>query len=450
MSRFVLGGLALTLALGGCARPTTPLADVEARDLPDGTTFVVVHGDFVGVDSVRVMPVRQLTRGSPASTDGSAAALVRPHAQGLAAPCPTGIACLLAWREPGGAVRAALVFAMEPRVEVALDPSRPSAHLFHVAYPDPVSTSAALGVIAENARALAIACEDVDAGAREAARARQSQILQTARTDKRALVRGVAWLALAEGRCVPTPDDAEITAATLAIDPSARAIALWPAGLAIEGDRAREEGGIAIVAAASERQPDPEAGAMLWRTLAKEALERGDETAHARAMARLAAPPFDRTKTSQVARTLETRRTRFRLANGDIFPDLALSVLGREAQLSTTELRGAPTLYYITSLACGSCKTNLPNLRTFAATHEDVSIVILVMDEDPHAPAHLAEKHAPIPGTIAWPDETARHTIDSAIMSPLVFPSFILTDAAGRVAATSLTSQLHEFDPQGL
>jgi hypothetical protein len=421
--------------------------DSTPTDEPAGASMsaVIVHGDFAGVRRFLVGPAPRIVRGMPSTFDGSSALPVVPEAAVARVPCRTGEACQLVWQDREGRTRALLVFATEPRVEVDVGEAGPDGVVMRARYRDRAAESAALGAIADAAWALRHACSSGPADHRGRARALQTRLRTRARTDPRAHVRESAVLALAEGRCVPTGDEAGLAAAVRAIDPGAASIATWPRAFVLGSEGLDPPRRRARIEAAIASQPDLDVRASLLAAVVECAVLRGDDREREAALDRLRDPAFEPSAVAWIALQNEARRTALRIAAGDPFPEVALHAAADEAVVEPADLRGAPVLWYFVAVA-GTSKRDLPSLRAFAAAHPGVHVVVIVMDHRAQAPHRLLERHAPIPGTIVQPDETARATIETAVFSSPVFPSFVLTDAEGRVAATSNDATLEELD----
>jgi hypothetical protein len=78
-------------------------------------------------------------------------------------------------------------------------------------------------------------------------------------------------------------------------------------------------------------------------------------------------------------------------------------------------------------------REGLPELRSVAARHPDLRVLYVLWDDLDSASAYAA-KNSPIPGVVVVPDESARAKLEVVLGSPS-FPSFVVIDAQGRVAA---------------
>jgi thiol-disulfide isomerase/thioredoxin len=407
------------------APPTTPPLRASAP-VDETTSTLVVHGIPANTSMLIAMPVQAYSAGlaTPRPADRRE---LRPTAGRVEVPCPRGTACMLVGRTPQGPF-VAQIFASEPVVAVDLSPGEPT---MHVQYRDPASVSSRLGETLAKAQALHAACtgDPVDL---ERARSIQDDLWARARGGADSRSRELATLALAAGRCVDTPRDDAITETVLAMPPDV--VIWWPGALADAAGRVDPQRGWAIVDAVVAAEPDPERAAAIVSASLYAAERDGDATRMAQSRERLDAPELARTHVAKSVATTERFDDRFAIEIGQTLPALVLQPIDHEAAIETT---GRRTLYYLTSLSCGSCKHNLPSLREFAAAHPDISVVMLVWDDDPAAAPKLAERYAPIPGTVVRPDPATRETIERDVFTTIVYPSFILADPEGRVLALS-------------
>ena len=197
---------------------------------------------------------------------------------------------------------------MDPEVVVDL---KVDGRRVQVDYRDEASRSAMMSAIAEDAHTLAEACGASPRRTVTAAFA-QRDLLRKANNRRDPMMADVAMMALAEGRCVAMPEDAEITEAVLDADPDAAAIAWWPGGLVDAATRVEPTRGWAKIDAAVASLPRPEqAGALLFVAYMS-ASENGNADARELALARLRVPSLSRTRGRQAAEKQERFRERTR------------------------------------------------------------------------------------------------------------------------------------------
>ncbi len=293
------------MAIGVAIGVAAPAAAAQ-QQRPTGTARVIVHG-VPDVESVRVRTMDTFRHG-----DGmQGQSLPTPRMldpQRLEVGCPAGSACEVNLRTKGGDRLSFEVFAMDPEVVVDLDVD---GRRVQVDYRDDDGRSATMAAIAEDAHTLAEACAATPRRAVTAAFA-QRDLLRKARDRRDPLMADVATMALAEGRCIAMPEDAEITEAVLDVDPDAAAIAWWPGGLVDAATRVEPARGWAKIDAAVASAPRPEQAGTLLFVAYMRATERGNVDARDLALARLRVPSLSRTRGRQAAEKQERFREQTR------------------------------------------------------------------------------------------------------------------------------------------
>ena len=422
-------GLFLALALSGCA--TAPrLAD-------PGTSTIIVHSSMATPVGIVARPALAIVRGRPGSvgTPGSSQPMTRVDHFPHALRCELGTLCIVQVRNRLGA----LVFAFDPKVEIAIevpaDPETPAVPRYF----DRTSTSAALGQVLTGSTALHAACDssDVDAATLE------SELLDTATKDRRAIVRDSAALALIESQCSNAVESRALARRLLReLDPTSPALALWTDALLELGNLAVDKPSAdAFVDRVIEHHPNAEVGARLLLVRLHAAIQRGDDASVATLEARLRAAPFAKTGAAAVASMLQENLDNLRLAPGDPLPALDLSLLGG-GSLEVDAAR--PLLVYFSASWCTACIAALPVMRRLAREHPELQIAYVLWDEREKAAAFV-QRQAPVPGAVVLADEGTRAMLLARIVEFPVFPSFVLAGPDGRVIATSHERELEEL-----
>lgn len=436
-ARLVILALALGLALGCRTSPSPPppSSPADARAAA-GSAVIEVHADVAGVKAlalghvVGVSPrgLQQFRKGTNAAVDALPARVE----------CPLHTACMVTLR--GAQPRSGVVFAFDPTLSVELDAPR-EGMLADVRYRDPATTSAILARVHAAAEALAAACAAEDREAEAAADAE----LRRLRAEPEVLVRDAARLAWLSSQCADAAERIAVATAVLdELDDGSPVVGLWPQGVARAGALLPERGTADLLRIA-DAQPDRDvAGAVLVVAHAL-AFERGDEVAERELAAQLETERYAGTIARSVLRRLGDKSRRFLVDVGEPLPRLTGTRVGTGEPIDTDAMRGRPILVYLTSISCGGCTRTLPALRTFAAEHPEVHVLVVVLDEAPGSAQRLADEHAPVPGVLVDGDVGVRAAVTESLMNPYAFPSFVFADAEGTVRATSLALTLPEL-----
>lgn len=422
-------GLFLALALSSCA--TAPHA-TDPR-----TSRIIVHSSMATPVGIRARPALAIAHGRPGSvgTPGSSQPVTRVDRFPHTLRCELGTLCVVQVRNRLGA----LVFAFDPKVEIAVEvPADPDIHAVP-RYLDRTSTSAALGEVLTRSTALHAACDSSDVGAATL----ESELLDTATKERRRIVRDSAALALVESQCSNAVESRALARRLLReLDPASPALALWTDALLELGNLAGDKPSAdAFVERVVERHPNAEVGARLLLVRLHAAIQRGDDATVATLEARLRAPPFAKTGAAVVASMLQENLDNLRVAPGDPLPALELGLLAG----GTLEVDDArPLLVYFSASWCTACATALPVLRRLAREHPELQIAYVLWDEREKATAFV-QRRAPLPGAIVLADERTRALLLARIVEFPVFPSFVLAGPDGHVLATSHERELDEL-----
>lgn len=365
----------------------------------------------------------------------------------LSVECLLDFRCSVGLTSADGVFRVFEVVTAAPIVEVQVSELSGPAHEVRPRYLQPQSRAARVATLLEKESALVQACRaTVDGVCGGAFVLPDPDRVVPGHDPREALARlrvGLTpedealatWVYFNVG-CPRSPGDAELARLALGkpIEPLARN--LWPVGIAraiiaAEGREGAEQR-LAAMRAPAER----ELAAATLLELLNEARGRHD-LEHAASLHEALRSGDGPWKGSPLRESLLVQRGVVGAALGSI----PLRTLTGELR-DVAELIGAPFILYAAASWCAAChRDGLPELRSVAAKHPELAVLFVLWDDAETAESYVA-KHAPIPGTVVLlPNDTARAKLEVVLGVPS-FPSFVVVDSQGRVAAIAGSDDL--------
>jgi thiol-disulfide isomerase/thioredoxin len=431
--------IAAAVALGGWAGCHRSATVDRPSDASTANATIVVRGLDAGwkASTIQALPIgnsgRLFGRSSPKFES-------RRTDEGLSIGCPHDAVCQLALQHESGATIVLEVVSAESIVEV--EPASLERKEIPVGtkarYLRPTSRSARIAKLLDEELALAHACGALSAGKCGTAHVLPDPRRVVAGHDPQAAVdrlRAVVtsadetlatWAYFNVG-CQHSPLDAELAREALREPIEPIALNLWPVGiaralLAAEGASGAEQ------RLASMRGPaDRDVAAALLIELVNDARGRHDLERAAELRNKL-----QRTTGPWTESLLVNRISADRQVVGVAVGSLMLRTLAGETR-DVAEMKGAPILLYTAASWCTPCTDGLPELRDVAAKYPEL-VVLYVMLDDADPAAEYVRDHAPIPGTAVVAAEAERSKLEVLLGTP-AFPSFVIIDRDGRVAA---------------
>lgn len=363
------------------------------------------------------------------------------HREGdhLVVECLLHSLCSVGLVHSDGARHGFQVIAGEPRVDVLMPEHPEASGEARPRYLEPRSRSAQVAALLEEERALVKACHATIEGTCGGARLLPDPRRVVPGHDPHAAIarlraklstedQTLATWAYFNAGCPESPEDAELARRALreTIDPLSRN--LWPMGIARAILAAEGAPGAQSRLGAMSAPADRELAAALLLELINEARSR-HELERAIVLWETLASGDGPWKGSPLRELSLAQRNVIGIGVGSI----PLRTLTGERR-DPADMVGAPILLYTAASWCAAChRDGLPELRSFAMRHPEITVLYVLWDDEETAASYVST-HAPIPGTIVLADDAAQAKL-AVLLGVPSFPSFLVIDAKGRVVA---------------
>ena len=415
-----------------------PAAQGPADEAP-GVADIVVH-DLEDVDGWELRAARILHFGN----GGRGGSLDLPSFEGrreqdrVLVECSLYSVCAVGLRRADGVAVGFDIVTGAPRVDVQLPDLPEVGHEVRPLYLEPDSRSARLTALLEEELALVHACRATTTGKCGGARLLPDPQRVVPGHDPQEAVARLRALLTAEDEalatwayfnagCPESPMDAEFARLALRepIDPLGRNV--WPMGVARAILAAEGRSGAQSRLEAMRAPADRELAAATLLELLHDSRRRGelDRAVMLHDALRTGEGPWK----GSPLNVLFAQRSVIGAAVGSI----PLRTLTGERR-DPADMIGSPVLLYTAASWCAAChRDGLPELRSLVADHPDLAVLYILWDDAESAATYVAT-HAPIPGTVVMAGDAAQSKLAVLLGAP-AFPSFLVIDGQGRVAA---------------